>query len=115
VIQPRIVEKMVHRIFVNGEGVHIGDIELTQQGYSCSKLFGGREYVHWTDPIYVPQFSAGNVIVYKIKNGKGVSVANLLPISTLSMSSPNAVILPDLITRHGFRVNAHLSCSSSSK
>ena len=91
VIQPQIVEKIVRRIFVNGEAVHIGDIEFTRQGYSRGKLFGGREHVSWTDPIYVPQFCAGNVTVWKNKNGKGVSFA------TVPMSTPNAVVLPELI------------------
>ena len=91
VIQPQIVEKIVRRIFVNGEAVHIGDIEFTREGYSRGKLFGGREHVPWTDPIYVPQFGAGNVTVWKNRNGKGISFA------TVSMSTPNAVVLPELI------------------
>jgi len=91
VIQPKIVEKIVRRIFVNGEAVHIGDIEFTRKGYSRGKLFGGREHVPWTDTIYVPAFGAGNVTVWKNKNGKGVSFA------TVPMSTPNAVVLPELI------------------
>ena len=90
VIQPQIVEKMVRRI-VNGETVRIGSIEFNQQGYSRSKLFGGREQVPWTDTIYVPKFGAGDVTVWKDKNGKGVSFA------TVPMSTPNAVVLPELV------------------
>ena len=82
---------MVRRIFVNGEAVLISDIEFTQEGYSRGKMFGGREHVSWSDPIFVPQFGAGNVTVWKNKNGKGVSFA------TVPMSTPNAVVLPDLI------------------
>ena len=91
VIQPQIIEKIVRRIFVNGEAVRIGDIEFTQEGYSRGKMFGGREHVPWSDPIFVPQFGAGNVTVWKNKNGKGVSFA------TVPMSTPNAVVLPDLV------------------
>ncbi len=91
VIQPPIVEKMVRRIFINGEAVHIGEIEFTREGYSRGKLFGGREKVLWTNTIYVPQFGAGSVTVWKNKNGKGVSFA------TVPMSTPNAVVLPELI------------------
>ncbi len=90
VIEPSIVEKMVSRI-VNGETVRIGDLEFTREGYSRSKLFGGREHVSWTDPIWIPQFGQGNVTVWKEKNGKGVQFA------TVSMSAANAVVLPELV------------------
>ena len=91
IIGPQIVEKMVRRIFVDGGSVQIGGLEFTREGYSRSKLIGGREHVPWTDPIYTPQFAAGNVTVWKNKNGKGVSFA------TISMSTPNAVVLPELV------------------
>jgi hypothetical protein len=91
VILPQIVEKMVRRIFANGEAVRVGDIQFTWEGYSRGKLFGGGEHVPWTDTIYMPQFGAGNVTVWKNKNGKGVSFA------TVPISTPNAVVLPDLI------------------
>lgn len=91
VIEPQIVEKLVRRIFANGETVHIGDIEFTRDGYSRTKMLGGREHVPWTDTIYVPKFNSGNVTVWKNKNGKGVSFA------TVPMSTPNAVVLPELI------------------
>lgn len=91
VIEPAVVEKIVRRIFANGETVRIGDIEFTREGYSRSKMFGGREQVSWNDTIYVPKFASGNVTVWKDKNGKGVSFA------TVPMSTPNAVVLPELI------------------
>jgi hypothetical protein len=91
VIQPQIVEKMVRRIFVDGEAVRVGDIEFTRQGYSRGKMFGRREHVSWTEAIYVPQFGGGNVTVWKDKNGKGGTF------TTVPMSVPNAVVLPDLI------------------
>lgn len=91
VIEPQIVQKMVHRIFVDGQTVRIGDLEFTREGYSRSKTFGGREHVPWSDPIYIPKFGAGNVTVWKNKAGKGVAFA------TIPMSSPNAVVLPEFI------------------
>ena len=91
VIEPQIVQKMVRRIFTDGATVRIGDLEFTREGYSRSKTFGGREHVPWTDPIYIPKFDSGNVNVWKHKNGKGASFA------TVSMSTPNAVILPELV------------------
>jgi hypothetical protein len=91
VIQPQIVEKMVRRIFVDGEPVQIGEIEFTRQGYSRGKMFGRREHVSWTDTVYVPQFGSGSVTVWKDKNGQSG------PFATVSMSTPNAVVLPDLI------------------
>ena len=91
VIVPQIVEKLVRRIFVNGETVQIGDIQFTREGYSRGKLFGSREHVPWTDPIYIPKFGAGNVTVWKNKNGKGVSFA------AVPMSTANAVVLPELV------------------
>jgi hypothetical protein len=92
VIQPKIVEKMVDRIFGKSDSVHIGDIELSHKGYSRGKIFGGRDHVSWTERIYTPKFSAGNVILWRDKNGKGVSFA------TVPMSTLNAVVLPELVT-----------------
>lgn len=89
VIEPQIVQKMIHRIFADGQTVRIGDLEFTREGYSRSKTFGGREHVPWSDPIYIPKFGAGNVTVWRNKGGKGVSFA------TIPMSTPNAVVLPE--------------------
>ena len=71
--------------------MQIGDIQFTREGYSRGKLFGSREHVPWTDPIYVPKFGAGNVTVWQNKNGKGVSFA------AIHMSTANAVVLPELV------------------
>jgi protein-arginine kinase activator protein McsA len=91
VIAPQIVQKMVSHIFTDGGRVRIGNIEFTQEGYSQPKIFGGRAYVSWNDPIYIPQFDAGSVNVWKDENGKGVKFA------VISMSIPNAVVLPELV------------------
>jgi hypothetical protein len=89
-IEPQIVEKLVRHISL-GNTINIGGIEFTREGYSRRKPFGGREQVPWTDPIYVPKFAAGNVTVWKNEKGKGV------PFATVPMSTPNAVVLPELV------------------
>jgi hypothetical protein len=91
IIEPRIIERMVRRIFLDDAIVHIGDIQFTKKGYSRRKRFGGDEHVPWTDPSYVPRLNGGNVTVWKNKNGEGV------PFTTVPMSNPNAVILPELV------------------
>jgi hypothetical protein len=91
VIEPQIIDKMVRRIFLDGAIVHIGGIQFTQKGYSRRRPFGGHEDVPWNDPIYIPRFAAGNVTVWKNKDGESV------PFTTVPMSNPNAVVLPELI------------------
>ncbi|MHB8667219.1 MAG: hypothetical protein ACYC7B_06840 [Burkholderiales bacterium] len=91
VIEPQIVKKLVHRIFADGETIAIGRVEFTRDGYSRSKLFGGRETVSWSDKIFIPQFASGNVILWKNKDGKAASF------ESLSTKTPNAVVLPELV------------------
>jgi hypothetical protein len=91
VIQPQIVEKLVHRIFADGEAIKIGGVEFTKEGYSRSKMFGGRETVSWNDTIFIPRFASGNVTLWKNKNGKSASF------ETIPMKTPNAVVLPELV------------------
>jgi hypothetical protein len=91
VIEPHIVEKLVRSIFANGETVRIGRVEFTREGYSRSKLFGGREAVSWHDKIFIPQFASGSVTLWKNKDGKAASF------ETISMDTPNAVVLPELV------------------
>ena len=90
-IEPTIVQKLLRSVFQDGRSIKIGSLEITREGYSRGKLFGGREYVSWQDVIYIPKLSSGNVIVWKDKGGKGVVF------DTISMSIPNAVILPELL------------------
>jgi hypothetical protein len=94
-IEPHIVKGIVDQIFNRGEPVSIGGIEFSKQGYSKNKtkLFGKseKEMVYWTDTIYIPKFSAGMVVVWKDKDGKSAQF------STIPMSTPNAVVLPELV------------------
>jgi hypothetical protein len=91
VIEPQIVKKFVHRIFAVGETVAIGGVEFNRDGYSHSKLFGGRETVSWRDKIFIPQFASGSVTLWKNKDGKAASF------KSLSTKTPNAVVLPELV------------------
>jgi hypothetical protein len=91
VIQPHIVTYLVRRIFLAGETVAIGGIAFSREGYSRSKMLGGRESVAWAGTVYVPVISGGNVVLWKAANGRSTTFA------TLSMSTPNAVVLPELV------------------
>ncbi len=90
-IEPQIVEKLVRRIFADGETIKIGGVEFTKDGYSRSKMFGGRETVSWNDTIFIPKFASGSVTLWKNKNGKSASF------ETIPMKTPNAVVLPELV------------------
>ncbi len=92
-IQPHIVEKLLCRIFVNVEAVRIDNLELTREGYSRSKIFGGRKYILWTEARCVPTLDAGyvSVKVWKSKNDRPDLFA------WIPMSTPNAVLLPQLM------------------
>jgi len=92
VIQPRVVENLLRRIFVNGEAVRIQDLELTREGYSRGKLFGGREQVLWTDAKFAPKFHVGNVIIWGDKHSKTDEYFHKIP-----MDTPNAVVVPELM------------------
>jgi hypothetical protein len=89
VIQPKIIENLLRRIFIKGEAVRIDDIEFTRDGYSRGKFFGGREQILWTDSVFVPTLHAGNVIIWGKKNNERFCV--------ISMTTPNAVVLPELV------------------
>jgi hypothetical protein len=91
-IEPHIVKKLVSRIFLDGGKVSIGGVEFDREGYSRSKMFGGRDTVAWTDTVYVPTFSSGSVVLWKSKSRK--DAANF---TTIPMSTPNAVVLPELV------------------
>ena len=87
-IQPIIVQKLVDRIFDRDETVNIGGVEFTKEGYSRSKFFGGKETVLWTGKLFIPELDSGNVILWK-DTGK--------QFTTVEMSVPNAVVMPDLV------------------
>ena len=88
---PHIVERYVRLIFSEMQTVTIGKVEFTRDGCSRRKLFGGRDNVFWKDKIWIPELRAGNVVIWKDKNGKG------LPFSTVPMSTTNAVVIPELV------------------
>ncbi len=90
-VEPFIVAKIMKEIFEYGKTVKIGSVELSKNGYSKKKLFGGREEVLWTDKIYIPQYYEGRVYTYKVKNDKPKVFASL------SMQTLNAVVLPMLV------------------
>jgi hypothetical protein len=90
-IVPQIVEKLVRRIFQDGGTVHIGGVEFDREGYYRSKMFGGREAVSWRETIYIPAFAAGNVTLWKEKDGKATAF------TTVPMSTANAVVLPEFV------------------
>ncbi len=94
-IEPLIVKRIVDQLFNRGESVKIGDIEFTKHGYSKIKFkfFGENEklMVYWTDNIYIPKLHQGAVILWEDDNGKSKQF------STISMSIPNAVVLPELV------------------
>lgn len=94
-IEPHIVKRIVDQIFDRGETIKFGEVEFTKQGYSKMKfkLFGKNEkvMVYWTDTIYIPKFDSGMVILWKDKDGKSEQFA------TITMSTPNAVVLPELV------------------
>jgi|GEM_PF-970330 len=95
-IEPLLVEKIVMRIFEKGDVVFIGNIGFDKHGFSHSytKFLKGKQIdqVLWSDPIYKPQFGAGNVILYKDDGRKQGR-----PFLSIPMSTENAVILPELV------------------
>lgn len=94
-IEPVIVKNMTERIFDRGETVQIGEVEFSKQGYSKMKfkMFGKNEKltVYWSDTIYIPKLQQGLVYMWEDKDGTSAQFAQI------SMSVPNAVILPELV------------------
>lgn len=91
-VVPRIVENMTHTIFVAEKSVSIGNLLFTKDGYSRGKMFGKRELVPWTEKIYAPSISAGNVMVWMNRNDTRSLFASI------PMSTANAVVIPELVT-----------------
>jgi hypothetical protein len=91
-LTPIIVKKLADRIFDRGETVNIGGVEFTKEGYSRSKFFGGKETVLWSEKIFIPKMESGVVALWKDKgDGTGSQF------TTVEMSVPNAVVLPELV------------------
>ena len=91
VIEPIIVRRLVKLIFEKKETISIGNVDFDSKGYHRSKFFGGTESAYWSDTMYVPKFSQGNVILFKKKDGVGKQF------ETISMEDSNAVVLPELL------------------
>lgn len=94
-VQPILIKTIVDKIFSKDEVVKFGEVELSKDGYSKMKfkLFGKNEklMVSWNETIYIPKLHQGQVILWKDKDGKSEQFASV------TMSTPNAVILPELI------------------
>ena len=94
-IQPLIIKKTIDKIFNRGEEVKIGDVTFTKKGYYRIKwkMFGENEklWVYWSDTIYIPKMFQGQVILWEEKEGKSAQF------TSVSMSTPNAIIIPDLV------------------
>ncbi len=89
-IYPEIIKKLLFLIFQKEQTISIGGLGIDATGYFRTKFFGGVEKFGWNETVYIPKFSAGNVVVLRPKNGKSVQF------TSIEMSTPNAVVLPDL-------------------
>lgn len=90
-IIPVIVKRYSDHIFEKNGSVAVGEVTFDKKGFSRQKFLGGTDSVAWKDPVYIPVFSMGNVNLYKEKDGKQTVF------STMPMTTPNAVILPELL------------------
>lgn len=90
-IIPVIVRRYSDIIFEKNGTVTIGELTFNKKGFSRSKFFGGIDSVDWKETIYIPVFASGNIYVYKSRDGKQTVF------STMAMTTPNAVILPELL------------------
>ena len=71
--------------------INIGGVTFNSRGYSKKRTFGGVDSVVWSGDTYLPKLSAGNVIVWTAKDGQATQL------TAIPMSTPNAVILPELV------------------
>ena len=69
-IEPHVVQKCLNAIFVSGNTLHIGGIELDRSGFTKTKMFGGRVTVPWNEVAYIPSYSRGAVVCWGKKNDK---------------------------------------------
>jgi hypothetical protein len=90
-IIPVIVKRYSDIIFEKNGSVTVGELTFDKKGFSRPKFFGGIDSVEWKETIYVPVFASGNIYLYKAREGKQKVF------STLTMTTPNAVILPELL------------------
>jgi len=92
IIEPVVIKKLCSRIFDNKETITIGSLHINDRGCYKNKFFGGVEEVLWPDVKYKPQLSAGQAVVYS-QDKKGNSTV----FTSVSMSTGNAVLIPELI------------------
>ncbi len=90
-IIPVIIRRYTNLIFEKNGSVTIGELTFDKKGFSRQKFFGGTDSVEWKENIYIPVFASGNIYLYKEREGKPKVF------STLTMTTPNAVILPELL------------------
>lgn len=90
-IEPLLIQKIIHQIFEKEEEYNIRNVTLNKAGYSRDKFFGGIDEVLWKDNIFTPGYDQGKILLYKEKNGKGKSFAQI------PMSTANSVLLPKLL------------------
>jgi tetratricopeptide (TPR) repeat protein len=91
-IIPIIVKRYIDSIFDEDTPITIGEVEISKQGYSRRKFFGGTDSVSWKERIFKPQLFSGNVILYKENEAGRGSIFSSIP-----MTTANAVVLPMLI------------------
>ena len=90
-IIPVIVKRYSDIIFEENGSVKVGELTFDKKGFSRPKFFGGIDSVEWKERIYIPIFASGNIYLYKVREGKQKIF------STMAMTTPNAVILPELL------------------
>lgn len=91
-IFPVIIKRYIESIFEEDTPITIGEVEISKEGYSRKKFFGGTDSVSWKERIFTPQLYSGNVILYKENEAGRGRVFSSIP-----MTTSNAVVLPMLI------------------
>lgn len=92
-IEPLLVQKLLHEVFYNNKNIRIGNVTINKQGYSIERFIREPQHVSWSERIYKPEFHQGTVILFKDKNGEASRIGDV------SMDTDNAVLLPELIVR----------------
>ena len=87
ITKPQIIEKIIHKIFVQNEDYHIGDVCFNKKGMSTRGFFSMKE-LHWEDVKYKAVITSGYVFIYDDKKKE---------FSNIRLDNINAPIIPDLI------------------
>lgn len=91
IIVPLVVDKLVKLIFEKDQTISIEKIKFDKKGFHHSIFLRGIESVLWDDRVYPAELREGDAVLYKIKNNIVKEFA------FVSMASPNAVIIPELV------------------